>query len=459
MNDPRIRVRGFALALFAATALTGGCALFQDGTESASTPAASSASAAAPASAATRSVTGGGVAAATPPPATPAAPVAQPPASPPQAAAPAAPPPPPIMSIDEAINFAARNLFANAPLAADAPQPVVIDPLIDGNSGVRSVATQAMGLRVANIVKSNFPKFEMQPFNTGSLARAPYLFIGTFTPVDAKGANAGPREWYRICFALVDLRSGKIVSKGFARANPGGVDHTPTAFFQDVPAWVPDAATGGYVRTCQGTKVGDSIKPEYWDKIVASALINDAINAYEAGRYEEAFDLYRGVQRTGGGDQLRVYNGLYLSSWKLGRQSDAAEAFGKIVDYGLTNKRLAVKFLFRPGSTLFWDDPKVSGPYGIWLNQISRRASATPTCLEVAGHSSRTGPEPVNVRLSTLRAEQVRQRLSADAKVLAQRISAVGKGSSENISGLGTDDARDALDRRVEFKVVDCKTA
>jgi outer membrane protein OmpA-like peptidoglycan-associated protein len=70
--------------------------------------------------------------------------------------------------------------------------------------------------------------------------------------------------------------------------------------------------------------------------------------------------------------------------------------------------------------------------------------------------ASKTGPEPVNVVLSTLRAEQVRQRLSADAKVLAPRITAVGKGSSEVISGLGTDDARDALDRRGESRVMEC---
>ena len=37
-----------------------------------------------------------------------------------------------------------------------------------------------------------------------------------------------------------------------------------------------------------------------------------------------------------------------------------------------------------------------------------------------------------------------------------QRTSARGVGSRENISGLATDDARDAIDRRVEFKVKDC---
>ncbi|MGE0313409.1 MAG: OmpA family protein [Lautropia sp.] len=363
------------------------------------------------------------------------------------------------MPIDEAIRFAAGNLFRNAPVPAAGPQPVVIDPLIDGNSGVRSNATQAMGAQVAELVGRDFPSFRMQQFSAQALARAPYLFIGTFTAVDAKGGNKGDREWYRVCFALVELRTGKIVSKGFARANPAGVDHTPTAFFRDVPAWAPDPTTTGYVRTCQGTKPGDSIKAEYWDRIIASAFINDAINAYEAGRYEEALDLYRGVQRTGAGDQLRVHSGVYLSSWKLGRQQEAAQAFGQIVDYGLERKRLGVKFLFRPGSTLFPEDPRISAPYGLWLDQIAQRAAEGKRCLEISGHSSRTGPEPVNLRLSGLRAEMVRERLSGQQKDLGERLTTIGKGSSENISGLGTDDARDALDRRVEFKVTDCRPA
>jgi outer membrane protein OmpA-like peptidoglycan-associated protein len=388
----------------------------------------------------------------------PASPQAAAPAAATPAAAAAPPPPPPIMPFDEAVTFAATNLFGNAVLPEGSSKlPLVIDPLIDGNTGAQSVATQTMEQRITAMLQAKFPRYELQPFSTGSLARAPLLFIGTFTPVDKDGRNAvGPREWYRVCLALVDLHSGKIVSKGFARAKPEGVDPTPTAFFQDSPAWTPDGATDGYVRTCQGTKVGDPINPAYWDKIVAAAMINDAMNSYNAGRYEEALDLYRGIARSGGGDQLRVYNGLYLTSWKLGRKEEATQAFSKIVDYGLTQKRMAVKFLFRPGSTLFLNDQQISAQYQIWLKQIATRSGQRDACMEVSGHTSRTGPEPLNDRLSLLRAQYVTQRLDAGAPGVSKRTTAIGKGSREPISGLGTDDARDALDRRVEFKVIDC---
>ncbi|MEZ5730115.1 MAG: hypothetical protein R3E48_20350 [Burkholderiaceae bacterium] len=56
-----------------------------------------------------------------------------------------------------------------------------------------------------------------------------------------------------------------------------------------------------------------------------------------------------------------------------------------------------------------------------------------------------------------MRAEQVKRQLGRRIAALRGRIDTVGKGSSQNISGLGTDDMRDALDRRVEFKVADCK--
>ena len=44
------------------------------------------------------------------------------------------------------------------------------------------------------------------------------------------------------------------------------------------------------------------------------------------------------------------------------------------------NNNLGAKFLFHPGSTEFWSDPKVSGPYPLWLRQIARQAAASKAC-------------------------------------------------------------------------------
>jgi len=78
------------------------------------------------------------------------------------------------------------------------------------------------------------------------------------------------------------------------------------------------------------------------------------------------------------------------------------------------------------------------------------------SCLDVVGHTSPSGPEPINEALARKRAELVRLDLLRVAKTLDQRVIATGVGSREAMIGNGRNDASDALDRRVEFKVVGC---
>ena len=155
-------------------------------------------------------------------------------------------------------------------------------------------------------------------------------------------------------------------------------------------------------------------------------------------------------------EQLRVLNGIYLSNLRLGRAAEADAAFAKLVAFAMANDQLRVKFLFNPGGTTFWSDAKVSGPYANWLRVIAAEAAAAKDCLAVVGHTSRTGGEATNDALSVQRADAIRQRLIAERPTIAERSKAQGRGWRENIIGSGTDDAVDALDRRVEFKVMPC---
>lgn len=378
--------------------------------------------------------------------------VAPPPTAPPPAA------PPPILPFDEAMLSAANNLLGKAQLAPNVSRhALVVDPLIDGVTGMQSNATQAMGARLADLIRKSYPQYDLQAFSAPNVAKSPLVLVGTFTGVNAQRKTEGQREAYRICLALADLKTGKLVSKGLAFASKDGVDITPTAFFRDAPAWVEDANTSGYVRTCQGTKIGDPIHPAYLERIQSAATISEAIDAYAAGRYAEALKLYNAAAATPTGKQLRVYSGQYLTNQRLGKRADAAHAFGNIVEQGLETKRLGVKFLFKPGSTSYWTDPKgIPTPYAMWLHEIGTRASKLKSCLDVVGHTSPSGPEPVNEALARRRAELVRLDLLRAAKPLAQRVIASGAGSREAMIGNGRDDATDALDRRVEFKVVGC---
>ena len=76
--------------------------------------------------------------------------------------------------------------------------------------------------------------------------------------------------------------------------------------------------------------------------------------------------------------------------------------------------------------------------------------------MDVVGHTSHTGSEPYNDRLSEQRAASIQRKLEIEAPPLAGRLKASGVGFRENLIGTGTDDARDALDRRVEFKISGC---
>ena len=180
------------------------------------------------------------------------------PAAPPPAAAP--PPPPTPVAFDAALLKAANDLFSKAKLEG-APDKVtlIIDPLIDGVTGAQSNATHLEEKRVIELVKSNYPRFQVARFSSDTVAKSPIVLIGTFTAINNGGVAGGARDAYRICLALADLKTKTIISKGVARALPEGIDPTPAAFFADSPVFAKDVSTDSYIKSCQGSKVGDTI--------------------------------------------------------------------------------------------------------------------------------------------------------------------------------------------------------
>ncbi len=375
----------------------------------------------------------------------------------------APPPPTDALAFNDAVEQLTVALFARAKLGpADAAgRTLVIDPLIDRASGNQAVATRSMEDRMTRVVRARFSKIQPQPFNAESLAARPLVLVGSITPVAAPGIippSTAPTQTYRIWAALADLRTNQIVSHETAWVRADEVDMTPTPFFRDSPSWLADRSQVAYIKTCAGNP-GDTIDPAYVSGLFAAANIADGIKAYEAGRYGEALVLYARAQNQPAGDQLRVYNGLYLANAALGRSQAAEEAFGTLVEYGLQRGKLAMKFVFRPNSTRFWPDPAVSGSYPMWLRQIARRSVTQPTCLRLVGHTSPTGSPQLNQALSLARAGYVRNELMSRARPLATRTDAEGRGSAEPLVGSGRDDATDVLDRRVEFETRPCMQA
>ena len=330
---------------------------------------------------------------------------------------------------------------------------VVLDPSIDAGSGQQTAATALMDQRVTARMTSQFDSIEILPFQSQNLTKAQYLLTGTLTRVaSAQGAKQRPLQ---INLALTDLRNGSVLAQASALARDEGLDHTPARYYQDSPVLVKDKVVEGYIRT-SATPPGQSADAFYFERVAVATVINEANQLYNAEKYAEALAKYRAAGGTPGGDQLRTLNGVYLAQTKLGRTAEAEAAFGNIVSFGLKNNQLDVKFLFNPGSTVFWSDPRISGAYAMWLRQIAKEANAAKACMNIVGHTSRTGSEAVNEALSLQRAGSIQQRLAAEAGVVGARIKTSGVGFRENLIGSGTDNAIDALDRRVEFKIVGC---
>jgi len=362
------------------------------------------------------------------------------------------------VKFEDAIARAGGELFAQAraQLGGEA-RSLVVDPLIDANTGGQTVSTARMGAQLESIVKTRYDGWSVKPLTRQALAGQPLLLIGTLTPVNVERAVDTPPDAFRVWLTLIDLRTGRVIAKQLDRATVDSVNPEPLKYYADSPTWHKDKTVLGYINSCQiNTKIGDPADPEYLARLPSAAVVNEAILAYSEGKIPVANRLYKEAEPLADPGDLRVLNGLYLTSWQLGQRDAARDAFGKLVASGLEQKRLPVKILFQPGKTSFNQVGDLPQQYQVWLSSLAQQTGKASACVRIVGHTSRTGSARANEALSRQRAEAVQKLLEQNNRALSTRLSATGVGSKEALVGLGTDDQRDALDRRVEFRVVDC---
>jgi outer membrane protein OmpA-like peptidoglycan-associated protein len=332
--------------------------------------------------------------------------------------------------------------------AFDTSRTLVIDPLLDGRTGQQTGASESVQRELATSLAATIKNLKEVAFNGEGASQARWLITGTLTVLPEPNR-------FRLNVALSDRQSGIVVAQAVTPFVQTGLDVAPTRFYGDSPSLVRDRSVDGYLRTAETPK-GNPADALYIEQVPTSALLADALGAYNAERWADALDLYNQAAQRKDGQQLRTFNGIYLTNVRLGHMKDAEEAFARIAALGLATNNLAVKLLFRPGGTEFWPDPKVSALYPMWLRQIARAVQSADTCLNVIGHTSHSGSEQLNDRLSLARAVAIRDRLEHDVPSLSHKSKVSGVGYRENLVGTGADDASDALDRRVEFKVVGC---
>ena len=396
--------------------------------------------------------------AAPPPSDAPAPAPAAAPAPSPALVAPSAPPALVAAPFADAVARAGERLLQDAQATlGSGPRELVIDPLIDASTGQQTNSTVQMGAQLAGLITRRVPTWNVQPLTRGALASRPLLLIGTLTAINTRNVKDENADAFRVCLVLIDLRTNRLVAKRVDRATLATVDAEPLPQYRESPTWALDATALAYIKSCQGSSPGDPVAPGYLQRLPAQAVINEAMLAYADNKPADAYRLYHEARDLADPQDLRVLNGLYTTSWKTGRKKEAAETFGKIVGIGLDSKKLPIKLFFNPGTTTLLQSADLQAQYAVWLREVATQVGTRDNCLRVVGHTSRTGDAAANEVLSQKRAAYVKDRLERNAGNLRGRVVSAGAGSRENLIGLATDDLRDALDRRVEFRTVECK--
>jgi outer membrane protein OmpA-like peptidoglycan-associated protein len=326
---------------------------------------------------------------------------------------------------------------------------VYVAPVLDATSRQQTATTVRVRELIAVHLNSQHRGLELVPFTAAAAAVSDVRLDTTLT---AATLPDGRRATDRLTLDLrfVSLKDGRTLVRSEAAVADGTLDGTPVAFYRESPFTLPPLQAG--TTTTAGTAPLTERQ-----RTVPIARLDEAGLAYSAGSYDRALALYRSAETLPGADTMQALVGTYLASVRSGREEDARDAFARIVTLGLATRTMGVKLLFAPGKTDYIADSAISKPYPDWLREIARQAGEAPSCLQVVGHSSRTGAQDYNLALSGQRAAAVREQLEAANPALARRIDTAGVGWRENLVGIGSDDLKDAVDRRVEFKVVDCR--
>ncbi len=190
--------------------------------------------------------------------------------------------------------------------------------------------------------------------------------------------------------------------------------------------------------------------------LLARLLLAEGGRLEAQGRCRDALQHYEPAALQPGPTQGQAIAAVYLCQWQLQQPKAAQATFGRFIAHELAQGRLPLKLLFQPGETRYLAEPRISGPYGIWLRQLAGPLLGSQTCLSLIGHAGSSALEQKTAELPLRRAQAVQRQLEVLAPALAGRLRSEAGTPDEVLIGSASDDWRDALDRRVDFKLRPC---
>lgn len=327
----------------------------------------------------------------------------------------------------------------------------VIDPFIDSDTGEVTETSRRVQALIEDEARQKFPKFEFKTLTGDNIAQAAYLISGVMRLESYKAGARLPR----IVSSVVAMKTGLVIAHSDAWVANPKLDYAPTPLYRESPMYLKDKRVEGLIATAKAA-AGTAADKDYFNSLSTAALLNEGSSAYDKSDYELALGLFAKAAARPDGQVMKTYSGMYQSFFRLGRAKDAEDAFGKLAELAMQTGNISVKFLFAVDNVEFFGQAEQRQQYQIWLRQLARQFALAKSCVQILGHSSKSGGEAYNERLSLLRAQRVQKLMQAEQPAIAQTTRAVGRGFKDNIIGSGSDDDRDAIDRRVEFKLVSC---
>lgn len=334
---------------------------------------------------------------------------------------------------------------------------VVLDPFVDAyNNEIPRSSRKIENIMVIE-AEENFKNITLERMTSANLPQADYVMNGIIRMEAYQSSESAKAEvCYRISASAVNLETGIIVAHSEVRIFDKDLDYRPIPIQEDSPMYPQDGVLKSSAAIASGS-VGMKADKNYYESLEVVAVLTEAETAYENGDYETALSLLQQAAEHPDGQMMKTYAGLYSTYRKLERTEMAEDAFAKLLSVSVEkNKLMTVKFLFAVNAVEFWKDEDLKNQYQMWLRQIGRYFAKSPHCLRIVGHCSKTGTEKYNDKLSLERACKIQELMKSEFPDIIARSKAEGRGFRETIKGIGTDDERDAVDRRVEFFVTEC---
>ena len=348
-----------------------------------------------------------------------------------------------------AVEFLSKALVQQlAGVARPTQSTVPVEEFFSVQSAEVSTTGRALQQDLATSLTTSFAPVKFVPLDVPSANGAQWVLLANYGTPRASD-NLAPGKWVRLQVAMLESASGKVLTRVTTYLDATQFNSEPTPFYKDAPMFMTDARHRGRIGAMDGG--GKSLEVE----LKVQSELTSAIAAYEAGRYAEAelgFAKVRAIATNNPG----ALSGLYQTYWKLNRKDEAEKAFGDLVGSSLDSGALAVKLLFKVGATSFVENADLNSQYRVWLKSVGQVITEKNRCLDVTGHASKSGAAEYNDRLSLQRAESIVTLISQTSADTRTRFKSAGRGFQDTIVGTGANDATDAIDRRVEFKVREC---